>query len=292
MNKIMKAVMFVIVGVILVAGVMTPLLSQMSDNIQSVANNTVDRYVVKEFGDLIVTYEGGDTYEFNGEEMEVDSFHIIICDGMLIKPSSGGICYFVDSDNGNKNITYNAGETVFTLDDGAWSYGRDTIYTGVTNHVLYPSARGSYGCFEYDSSFNVSNGDVAFAIHMGGSAAPLTFALGIVDGAASQDQDVISPLVYPATPYTGTVTLEIDSTPSEDGKSTAYSSIKFSSAGDTVIESRPVTCVFAPLHYDTIDSNAITAKNIVGMVPILLTIMILVGAAYVLMSSVSRKQEL
>lgn len=283
MKKLFGIVLFSVVGILLISGVGVTIIDDVSDNIVSQENNTSERYIIRNGAtDLTVTYEGNGSFRFNSESLTPIYQTAIICDGMMIvfSGSETGSCLLRDLQNGvGATINPNTGDEIFTISDGTYGYSYGgTTYTGETETILYPSARGDYG--SYTGAFNMSVGDVAYTITTGGITAIMKIKNGASDGYLMKPASMGSGSVL--SEYTGTFTPAITSSLNEDGKSYNIESVSFTTDADP----QNARMIFAPIWYDVVDTNAQAVKDVVGVIPIILILILVVGVAYGLMSYV------
>lgn len=299
MKKILGASIFCIVGIVIIAGFATPLISSMSDNIVSVDNNTNQRFLVKDSGaNLIVTYEGNDTYSFNNYEITADLFTRVICDNFMMHAFTGGSVYYFDNQNNAvlSNMNVEAGQTVLEITRGVFEYTvSGTTYSGEVQKMLYPSGKGTYGAFESTSSYNVSVDDPAYVVMSATGSIPLNFVLTMVNGSEVRNEALLAPKTTSGanlSDYNGTVTLNITGETSEDGKSFAYSDVTFSTTGTTEVTDSAPRLIYAPIYYDVMDSNAEAARSIVNVIPIVLVIFLLIAVCGYLFMAMGKRSEL
>lgn len=289
MKKLFQIILFSVVGILLISGVGVTIFDDVSKNIVSQENNTTERYFIEtENMDLTVEFVSGTTYRINGVEIQPILESAVIVDGFAMLFNGQGQ-YLIRSDSMTTyggQITPAPGSLLFTVDKGSYeySYNGETI-TGETETLLYPSPKGNYGSFTTNPvSFNVSIGDVVYAASY---TAPYFEVTRIIDG--MDEANVINPCTSNGAYTEGTPEISIVATLSEDGKSYNYSNIEFSNDG----EPSGLRMCFAPIFYDVVDANAQAAKDIVGVIPIILILILLVGVAYGLMSYVkSGRNEL
>lgn len=290
MKKLFGIVLFSVVGILLISGVGVTIIDDVSENIVSQENNTSERYIIRSGAmDLDVTYEGNGIYNINGESLALTYYSAVICDDLAILFNGGenGSYIIRDMQNGyGASVTPTAGSTIISIVDGEYSYTISNVTnTGTTETVLYPSSRGDYGSFS--SAFNINPDETAYVFN----TTSVTTVMELNGNAAGEY--LLTPCVIGSgtvfNAFTGDITPVIDSTPSADGKSYTINSVKFT-IDDAESSSR---MIFAPIWYDVVDTNAQAVKDIVGVIPIILILILIIGVAYGLMSYVkSGRSEL
>lgn len=220
-DNIMKLGFGGMLVIILIAGLMIPFITEFNDNIVDKNDNPVGQYMLHDGNkDVTVSIEDGTIFVNN---YNIDENKVMIMDSGIVTlryDSSTPTVGFYDRVN-DIYTTFKT-DSILNFEDGSITYtGSDgNEYSMNYEMILYPAKSGNYSVYWNSAKLNVSNGDVAYIISTG---SPL-FVTAYENGESSE---LVTPFTLNSTDktlsdYSGTLTYNVTTSQSEDGKSWIY----------------------------------------------------------------------
>lgn len=273
MKKITNAIIFVVIGVILAVGVMTPILAGMEDQVITEKNNANARYTLNNKEAVIANIDGVPYVNakplkdiVGGTNARVITDDFFVHSNYTSNTDTQGAWYVTPFDGSsipasswNKIEFKNGGYKIL---DASESVIREGTYT----HLLIPAVNGEYA--QMIGTFMI-NGDREF--YAAGTGSSTSLYGGTID-----DIHVIGSTS--TEPPTITVTSELVQEESDLYKVTS------------IITSDTNVAYYAPLTYKEITNENATVRSIIMMLPILISVMLVVAVSYYILNI--KKQEL
>lgn len=269
MKKITNAIIFVVIGVILAVGVMTPIMAGMSSQVVTEKNNISNTYKMASYTqeNIIENIEG--VPYINGtslDDMDTSGNIRIVTDKFILESlfttatQQYGAWYIR-----NMELT----TTVSTWDKIVFKQGTLTIYSSTEtvltdsyDTLLMPSKKGDY-TVAIQNTFYINDDQTLYVIGSSGTNTVTTLYKGTLENMAV----IASSLQDPTT-------ASINITSSQIQEETGLYKV----TNITVSENNKI--VFIPTTYKEITSDNVTVKTIIMLLPILIAVMLIIAVVY------------
>lgn len=262
MKKITNAIIFVVIGVILAVGVMTPILAGMEDQVVTEKNNTETTYRMTE-KETIIRNVDNVPYVDSMPVTDIVKERVVrvITDDFLMEskysPSTEtqGGWYFLKLDSSLTTdgwATVHFGKGTYQILDAS----NVVISEGSYTHLLVPSTKGDYT--ESTANFHI-NGNQEF--YVVGTGDTRTLYAGTIEN--------VNAISTTATETPSiTVTSELIQEETE----------LYKVSGITISET--YRTIYIPITYKEITSENAAVRSIIMMLPILISVMLIVAVVY------------
>lgn len=282
---VLTAALFAIVGIIVVAAMATPIISNMAENAKTTMhkNEGADYTLATEHERIVVEIDGsGATATINGKKYDIYQYgSYIISDTLMMGFVPQGAGYHgIFSTDGNYRITIGSqASATVVMEDGAWSMEYTTGTTTTTHNgtyaylYYYSGGIGNYVYGDNITKFTINKESLIVLCANGMIYEPSYFTTPTAAATGSAPGKS-----YNLDGTTTDITLTWTVTENEDGTCTISNIQGIDNVKRTGV---------MPLRYYTYDDNNATS-TIVGMIPILLFVMILIAVSYVIMNIKSK----
>lgn len=295
LGKIPALVVGLIISILIVSAVAIPIIEDSTKYVNSVENNTVQKYsMIESTGTHTISYVSPGVFNIDGEEKTITTddnkifYPFFVSDTIGILPRPTGAFIF-GSGLESSPITMDQTTDVLSFSNGTWTlnYHGTNTYTGSYSWLIIPDDKGDYGMFRFStSSIHIDNSADFIVLNENSSyaeSATTNYGATILRGSVNTGLTgkVWATMNGVKTDITDDVTIKINLNGDKGEISSHLASIT-QKWGDSA--EKALVTVIAPITYHVISENDNSIISLIHILPVLLIVsllMAIVGTVFV-----------
>lgn len=262
MKKITNAIIFVVIGVILAVGVMTPILAGMEDQVVTEKNNTTATYrmtdketIIRNIDNVAYVNATPITDIVTGRNVRVVTDDFLMESQYNQGTETQGAWFFMRFDtsltvDGWATVHFNKG--TYQILDASNAVMTEGSYT----HLLVPSTQGDYT--ESSANFHINGNQEFYVVGTGSTITLYAGTIGNVNVISTNATETPSITVTSELIQEETELYKVSSITISDSYRTSY----------------------VPITYKEVTSENAAVRSIIMMLPILISVMLIVAVVY------------